>query len=190
MKLRFNPTTGRFAERLPADVDVHDGKCWFTYRWDEGAGLTVELLADEDVADWPEATLTPKPTDPEFAYALACGSCPTHPMTTDVDERERLATAHEDLDCAADTSRYAVKVRHPNLDPEVSAVDAIAPGSEVTFWGSTTGEVAHLVDAVVIEADPGHVTSDGETVAGYDVSVQGRTLFVPDTALAAFKPSA
>lgn len=48
---RRNPDTGRLAERIPADA-VHDPeRTWLTWSWE--FGLTVELLTDADVADWP-----------------------------------------------------------------------------------------------------------------------------------------
>lgn len=50
---RRNPATGRLAERIPAEAVRDPERTWLTWSWDDGH-LTVELLTDADVADWPE----------------------------------------------------------------------------------------------------------------------------------------
>lgn len=180
MRLRVNPATGRLAERIPADAAYTDGTAadgarWFTYRFDAGAGLTVELLTDEQVAEWPEVSLAPKPPDPEFAFVLACPTCDAHRLLTNPHERELLAARH---DAEHDTRRFAVKIQHP----DVQDMQQFAAGDEVTFHGSAEGEAAELVDATVWEAAT-QADSDGEQVPGYVVGVGEHGMWVPATAL-------
>lgn len=180
MKLRVNPATGRLAERLPADVPTQErGPCrWFTYTWDIRDGLAVELLTEQDVADWPDVVLAPAPPAPEYAYTLACSTCDPHPLHLDAFGRDCLAAAHND----GETAAYAVRLQHPSRH-ESLPVPTFKAGAEVTFHGSGPGESARLVDAIV-ESATDHVDSDGETVSGYVVRVDGKAMFVPGSALA------
>lgn len=180
MKLRVNPQTGRLAELVPADSaytdgTVPDGPVWFTYRFEPGRGLTVEMLSAADVAEWPEVVLAPALAEPEFAFVVACSTCDPHPLTTDVHERDRWHAAHDGIH---DTARYAVLREHPDADGQ-----QFAHGDEVTFHGSMEGDAADLVLATVEHAAQ-VPDSDGDTVQGYEVSVDGRRMLVPATALA------
>lgn len=183
MRLRVNPATGRLAERIPAefaytDGTVADGPKWFTYHFERGAGLQVDLLSEQDVAEWPEVVLAPAPPEPDYHFALACPRCEAHPPTTDVHERDRLATVHT----VHDAVRLAVRIHHPHAIPG-APLARFQPGAEVTFHGSAEGDEAGLVEATVQEAAemPG---TDGDMVSGYVVAADGRALFVPATALA------
>lgn len=182
-RLRVNAATGRLAERVPAEFAYLDGKkadgpVWFTYRWEPDVGLTVELLAHEDVAEWPEVVLAPAPPAPDYNFALGCPSCEPHRPTTDVHERDRIVTAHD----GHDGTRYAVRIHHPKSIPGMPA-QTFQPGAEVTFHGSSAGAEAGLVDATVQEATE-MADADGDLVSGYVVTAASRSLFVPATALA------
>lgn len=175
MRLRVNPQTGRIAEQVPAEYAATDEAQWFTYGWEEGRGLTVHLLTEQDVAEWPEVVLAPKPPDPEFAFAMACPSCDPHPITTDVHERERWHADHDETHLV---SRYVVRLQHP----DGHAAD-LAVGDQVAFFGSGEGDVAGLVHATVTAAAQ-VLDSDGDPVDGYEVTVDGGRILVPATALA------
>jgi len=57
---RRNPATGRLAERMPDSVDRADGFDWLY--WSRDYGLTVQLMTDADVADWPVVAVPPSET--------------------------------------------------------------------------------------------------------------------------------
>lgn len=180
--LRVNPATGRLAERIPPAVDEQSdkrwlGKNWFTWSWNDGRELNIELLSDDDVASWVDVVVAPGPPDQEFAYAVACSDCDGS-LATSVHERERLATAEHSNH---DTAPYAVRIRHPRHQDGVT-VPALAAGTRVTIWGSTTDEVAGLVAATIERPVKREV--DGTPVDGYIVAVEGRRgTFVPATAV-------
>jgi hypothetical protein len=179
-RLRLNPATGRLAERIPPAVDESDKtwfeKTWFTWSWNNRE-LNVEALSDEDVANWVEVDVTPRPPEREFAYAVACDDCDGSLAAT-VHERDQLAdTEHADHD----TAPYAIRIHHPHHQDRVT-LPTLAAGTRVTFHGSTTGEVAGLVTAIIERLDKRDV--DGLPVDGYIVSVEGRRgMFVPATAV-------
>lgn len=91
----------------------------------------------------------------------------------------RLAGAHGDNDHRVDL--YAVRLSHPDRDGDDTA-PTFAPGDVVTFHGSREDETADLVEATVVEAIT-MPNSEGDLVDGYVVHVDGRTMFVPETAL-------
>jgi hypothetical protein len=174
-RLRLNPATGRLAERIPAGADEQFDKPWFTWSWNDG--LQIELLSEQDVADWPDVVVAPRPPAPEFAYAVACDGC-VGSLATTVHERDRLATTeHADHD----TAPYAVRVHHPDRQDGVT-VPTFAAGTRVTIYGSTNDEAADLVAATIERSDKRDV--DGLPVDGYILAVQGlREMFVPATAV-------
>jgi hypothetical protein len=172
-----NPVTGRLAEQIPADVEVFDGATWYSWEWVNG-GLVEHYLYDSDVADWLPVVLAPRPSNPQFAFAVACATCDPHGVITDVHERDRMAELHADHLPA----RFAVKLRHPGRAPD-SRPPTFTPGTPMTFHGSTTGGVAGLVRATVDEAAE-LADEDGTPVSGYVVTVDYQSFFVPATALA------
>jgi hypothetical protein len=174
-RLRLNPATGRLAERLPSPADDQSGKTWFTWSLD-GGELNVQLLSDEEVAGWADVVVAPRPADPEVAYAVACDDCDGSLATTE-HERDRLIdTEHADHD----TAPYAVCIRHPHHQDDTT-VPTFAAGTTVTFHGSTTGQGVGLVPATIER--PQRRDVDGLPVDGYTVTVGGRGMFVPATAV-------
>lgn len=176
VKLSYHPDTDRLARRFDRD----DGLPWLVI----AADGTTTWVSDEDIAGegWRAAVLAPKPPDPVFAFSLACGTCAAHPMITSVTDRERLAAVHAGMDCAWDSSKYAIKIQHPNRAPD-DRVPQYRLGDTVTFWGSTGGEVAHFVDATIHDRDEQHVTANGDVVSGYEIAINQRVMFAPATAL-------
>lgn len=170
MKLRVNPSTGQFAQRL---LDASAPYRWAVVEVDTEMGASITWLSDEQVAAWREVVLAPKPPEPEFVYALACATCDPHgPLTAH--ERDLREHAH---DHAHHAVRYAVRVQHPD-----GAAGELEPGLAVTFHGSAEGDAASDVEATVLRAAD-MPDGDGDVVMGCVVDVEGRALFVPGSAL-------
>lgn len=110
----------------------------------------------------------------DFSLVLACRDCDaTGIVFDDPDKREQAVHGHV-------TAPYAVRSEHP--DRGEGDTTSFPTGSTVTFWGSTTGSVADYVQATV-DREADNVTSDGDAVKGYVVTVDGWHLFAPATAL-------
>lgn len=110
----------------------------------------------------------------DFALVLACRTCDT-PGIVFAHSDERDAAVHDH-----DSAPFAVRAEHPDRSEGDST--SFPAGSTVTFWGSAAATAAGYVLATV-EREADNVTSDGDPVKGYVVTVAGWHLFVPATAL-------
>lgn len=175
--LRLNPQTGRLAERVPG------GGHWMSWDWSPEGALGWAILTDDEVAGWIRVIVAPAPPVAEFAFALACADADCDgALVTSGQERDQLAAAGH---AGHTTVPYAVRLQHPdNADGDSPTLPA---GTDVTFHGSTVGDPAGLVPALIERA----VTRefDGEPTDGYILAVDGHLgMFVPATAVRAVAP--
>ena len=125
-----------------------------------------------------------------FTFLVGCADCTSVATTfTDHDRRQHAMDSHVPSHTVA---HFVAATAHPATDP-ASDTPTFAPGDQVTFHGSTTGQAADHQPATVVSALPG-VDQDGRQVHGYLIqvpveqdggTVETYNVFVPTASLAA-----